>query len=332
VNQPVILLKGADPVLLGDALSGLLDEVLGDGDRTERVDEFAGDDYDLGSAVMAANSVSMFGDRIVVARNGGRFAAADIAPIVAYLDDPNPTSTLVLVWDKPVASGASNHSVPKKLADAIKAAGGVVRDTDAPGQAKARRTWLDARLAEADVRLDAAAKALVAERLGEDVGRVGSLVAVLESSFPATATVGVDDVAPFLGDAGSVPPWDLTDAIDRGDVTMAIDKLHRMTRAGERHPLQIMAILQSHFERMLRLDGAGVRTEAEAAALLGMKGSTFPAKKAMESARRMGSERIASAIRLLAGADADLRGASAQAPELVMEVLVGRLARLSGRR
>jgi DNA polymerase-3 subunit delta len=332
MSQPVILLKGADPVLLGDALSGLLDEMLGDGDRTERVDEFAGDDYELGSAVMAANSVSMFGDRIVVARNGGRFAAADVAPVVAYLDDPNPTSTLVLVWDRPVATGATNHSVPKKLADAIKAAGGVVRDTDAPGQAKARRTWLDARLGEADVRLDAAAKALVAERLGEDVGRVGALVAVLESSFPATATLGVDDVEPFLGDAGSVPPWDLTDAIDRGDVTAAIDKLHRMTRAGERHPLQIMAILQTHFERMLRLDGASVRTESDAAALLGMKGSTFPAKKAMESARRMGSERIASAIRLLAGADADLRGASAQAPELVMEVLVGRLARLSRRR
>jgi DNA polymerase-3 subunit delta len=325
-------LKGADPVLLGDALSGLLDDMLGDGDRTERVDEFAGDDYELGSAVMAANSVSMFGDRIVVARNGGRFAAADVAPVVAYLDDPNPTSTLVLVWDRPVASGATNHSVPKKLVDAIKAAKGVVRDTDAPGQAKARRTWLDARLGEAGVRLDGAAKALIAERLGEDVGRVGALVTVLESSFPPAAALGVADVEPFLGDAGSVPPWDLTDAIDRGDVTTAIDKLHRMTRAGERHPLQIMAILQTHFERMLRLDGAGVRTESEAAALLGMKGSTFPAKKALESARRMGSERIASAIRLLAGADADLRGASAQAPELVMEVLVGRLARLSGRR
>ncbi len=87
--------------------ASLLDEMLGDGDRTERVDEFAGDDYELGSAVMAANSVSMFGDRIVVARNGGRFVAADVAPVIAYLDDPNPTSTLVLVWDRPVASGAT---------------------------------------------------------------------------------------------------------------------------------------------------------------------------------------------------------------------------------
>jgi DNA polymerase-3 subunit delta len=332
MSEPVILLKGSDPVLLGDALTALLDELVGDGDRTERVDEFAGDDYELGGAIMAANSVSMFGDRIVVARNAGRFAVADVAPVLAYLDNPNPTSTLVLVWERPVTSGATHHSVPKKLADAVKAAKGAVRDTDAPGQAKARRTWLDARLAEADVRLDAGAKALVAERLGEDVGRVGALVTLLESSFPAGAALTVPDVEPLLGDAGSVPPWDLTDAIDRGDVATAIDKLHRMTRAGDRHPLQTMAILQTHFERMLRLDGSGVRTESEAAAVLGLKGSTFPAKKAMESARRMGSDRIASAIRLLAGADADLRGASAQPPELVMEVLVGRLARLSGRR
>src|SRR5262249_31642768 len=158
---PVILLKGADPVLLGDALGALLDELLGDGDRTERVDELAGDDYELGAAVMAANSVSMFGDRIVVARNAGRFAAADVAPVLTYLESPNPTSTLVLVWERPVTSGATHHSVPKKLADAIKSAKGTVRDTDAPGQAKARRSWLDDRLAAAGVGFDASAKTLV---------------------------------------------------------------------------------------------------------------------------------------------------------------------------
>ena len=92
-----------------------------------------------------------------------------------------------------------------------------------------------------------------------------------------------------------------------------------------------MATLTSHYQRMLRLDGARVANETEAAALLGMKGSTFPAKKAMKQARRLGSERLAAAIRLLAAADADLRGLTAVPAEAVLEVLVGRLARLAGR-
>ena len=70
-------------------------------------------------------------------------------------------------------------------------------------------------------------------------------------------------------------------------------------------------------------------TVTEAAKLLGMKGSTFPAKKALAQSRRLGSDRIRRAVRLLAEADLDLRGAKAWPDELVLEVLVARLAALS---
>jgi len=126
-----------------------------------------------------------------------------------------------------------------------------------------------------------------------------------------------------------VPPWDLTDAIDKGDVALSIDRLQRMMGAGDRHSLAIMATLQSHYLRMVKLDGANVRGEKEAAAILGMKGSTFPAKKAMNQARKLGSPGIRRAVALLAKADVDLRGAQAWPQELTMEVLVARLARNS---
>jgi DNA polymerase III subunit delta len=47
--------------------------------------------------------------------------------------------------------------------------------------------------------------------------------------------------------------------------------------------------------------------------------------------KRLGSDKVATAIGLLADADLALRGSIAWPPELVMEVLVARLARL-GRR
>ena len=52
------------------------------------------------------------------------------------------------------------------------------------------------------------------------------------------------------------------------------------------------------------------------------------AKKALAQCRRMGGDRIGTAIELLAEADQQLRGAVAWPDELVMEVLVARLARL----
>ena len=60
-----------------------------------------------------------------------------------------------------------------------------------------------------------------------------------------------------------------------------------------------------------------------------MKGSTFPARKALRQSRKLGSKRIARSVELLAQADLDLRGATAVAPEAVLEVLVARLTQLN---
>lgn len=59
-----------------------------------------------------------------------------------------------------------------------------------------------------------------------------------------------------------------------------------------------------------------------------MKGSTFPAKKALTQSKRLGSDGVKRAVTLLADADRGLRGESGWPPELVMEVLVARLANL----
>jgi DNA polymerase III subunit delta len=112
-------------------------------------------------------------------------------------------------------------------------------------------------------------------------------------------------------------------------VPLSLDRLQRMMGAGDRHALAIMATLHSHYLRMVKLDGANVRSEKDAAALLGMKGSTFPAKKAMNQGRKLGSKGVKRSLALLAGADVDLRGARAWPDDLIMEVLVARLARQS---
>jgi DNA polymerase-3 subunit delta len=272
----------------------------------------------------------MFGDRLIVMRNVSRFGTEDLAPLVSYLADPNPTSQLLIVWDKPASPGGKAHAIPKKLTEAVKACGGAVADSDVAPNAKLRQGWIDEHLRAASVRFSPQAASLIAARLGEDVARLGGVLRLLESVFAEGSTLSPEQIEPYLGDAGSVPPWELTDAIDKGDVPGAVDKVRRMLHAGERHPLVVMVTLSTHFQKMLKLDGAAVANETEAAALLGMKkGSTFPAKKAMTQARQLGSKKIAEAIRLLAAADVDLRGGTAMDPEAVIVVLVGRLAALS---
>jgi DNA polymerase III subunit delta len=336
---PVQLLSGDDPSLLSDAVHEAVHDALGTADRdlvlaqlTE--DDFRVDDgYEIAPLVDAAQTPPFLTDhRVVVGRHLGRFTKADdIAPLLAYLADPLPSTRLVLVWERGQNPRQDRHgAIPKKLAEAVKAIGGTVRETAIPG-GKAADAWLDERLSQAAVKLDRGARDLVRERFGEDRSRVVGLLTTLESTFGPGTAVRADDVEPFLGGAGSVPPWELTDAIDRGDIPASLDKLGRMLGAGERHPLALLATLHTHYSRMLRLDGEGSLDEKAAAQLLGLKGSTFPAKKALTQAKRLGSTRLRTAVTLLADADLALRGAMAWPPELVMEVLVARLANLSRR-
>jgi DNA polymerase-3 subunit delta len=313
------LLCGNDESVLRSAVHELLDQLVGDGDRAMMVDEFDGDEYELRMVVDAAQTPSFLTDkRVVVARSVDRFAADELGPLLGYLANPLDSSDLVIVLN----TGA----VPKKLGDAVKAVG-TVTNTSPPSRAKDRQEWMVDRIKEAGLRIRPDAVAQLGAWLGEDAGRLDGILSTLTSTYGADHVLTFGEIEPFLGDAGGVPPWDFTDAIDAGDTTKALVLLGRMMHAGGRHPLQIMAILHGHYSNIAKLDGADARSEQDAMAATGIK-SAFPAKKALANYRRLGPVSARRAIELLAHADLDLRGARDLDPELVMEVLVARLSKL----
>ena len=335
------LITGDDESLILTAVGELVKQLVGDGDRTLMVDDFDGEEYELRSVVDAAQTAPFLTDtRIVVARGVGRFNTDDVASLVAYLADPLPSTELVLL--------AGGGRMAKSLTDALKAAKAITVATAAPTRARERSAWFDEQIKAAGLRLDAQAVQQLAGWLGEDAGRLQGILDTLLSTYGDGKVLRAADVMPFLGDAGGVPPWDLTDAIDRGDdfavddrgdaidrgdTTASLQLLQRMMRAGDRHPLQVMSILHGHYTKLLSLDGSGARDEASAAAAMGIKPG-FPAKKALDQYRKIGGGAVTRAVGLLAQADLDLRGAKEWPEELVMEVLVARLSRLasSGRR
>lgn len=314
------LITGDDESLILSAIGDLIKKLVGDGDRTLMVDDFDGDDFEVSVVIDAAQTPPFLTEkRVVVARGVGRFKADDVAPLVAYLDDPLPTTDLVLV--------AGGGRMPKVLTDALKKAGATTVETAPPTRARERSGWFEEQIKAAGLKLDAQATQMIAAWLGEDAGRLQGILDTLHSTYGEGKTLRTADVEPFLGEAGGVPPWDLTDSIDRGDTTQSLKLLHRMMRAGERHPLQVMAILHGHYAKLLALDGSGAIDEASAAAAMGIRPG-FPAKKAFDQYRKLGGGGVTRAVGLLAQADLDLRGAKEWPEELVMEVLVARLSRL----
>lgn len=328
VREPVYLVLGDDPTLRSDAVRALVGELLGGDDPTLALEDFTLDAAAGGSAAESPAALAAalnaavtppFGTerRVIVLREIGLLAASDAESLTRYLADPLSSTALVLV--------AGGGRIPVALTKAVKAVGGKeLRTSEETGAA------LNAAMSRAHVSLTPSAARQVTEWLGDDVGRVPALLELLRSAYGEDALLDVGDIEPYLGEAGSVAPFHLTGAIDRGEIGGAIEVLHRL-RGASFHPLQVMTLLHRHYQRLLRLDDPSVTTEAEAMAALGGKVKPYPAKLALRQAQLLGRGGIRAAYGHLAKADVDLRGATGAPEDAVLEILVGRLAGLSRR-
>jgi DNA polymerase-3 subunit delta len=317
----VWLVDGDDPTLVAEEVRRLTGDIVGAGASAGlSVEDFWGDEVDIDAVTTACLTPPFLADRrVVVVRDAGRFSSEDLRPLLVYLEDPLPTTALVVV-------GGGGRLAPKLVA-AVKKVGRVV----SIGPGRDTKGWLAVRLRSARLEFEPDVRERLADHLGEDVGRLPALIEALVAAYGEGARLGVAELEPFLGEAGAIAPWDLTDAIDSGDTEAALTALHRLLGAGDRHPLVVLAILHRHIAPILQLDGSGVTAEGQAAVVLGIpKGrSTYPARKALATLRRWGSDGVARAIHLLAEADVDLRGESTWPTEAILEVLVARLARLT---
>jgi DNA polymerase-3 subunit delta len=254
-------------------------------------------------------------------REAGRLLTADVPRLVEVVKDPLPSTVLILV--------GGGGTVPAPLTKAVTASGQVIDvSVTRPGD---RKAWLHDHLRGAPVKLEPQAAQLLGQHVGEDLGRVEGLLGALAAAYGQGARITVDDLEPYLGEAGTVARYELTDAIDRGEAAAALGVLHRMTDAGGLSAVEVLFSLHRHYSNMLALDGATVSSGEEAAQLLSVP-SAFVGKKALEQSRRLGSARIAQAIALLADADLDVKGATGLPPEIVVEILVARLSRQTRQR
>lgn len=323
--MPAYLITGDDERLISARLSSLVDELVGDADRASVYESYdfaavQADDREAAVAqvVNAAQTQSLFADfRVVVARNVNT-TPLDVSPLVDYLKSPAEQCHLVMT-----ASGR----VPKALADALKKAGAADFATTPPSKRRELTEWYKQQFVEAGLKIDAVALEEVAEWLGQDSARLPGLLDVLASTYGHKQRLTYDDVSPFLGDAGHVQPWDLTDAIDTGDTANALFMLRRMTASGEFHPFQVLSILHNHYVKVMRLDGSGAGDPVAAMNFIGSR-SEFQGRKYLELSRTLGSKKTFDAVALLARADRALRGATGLENDVVLEVLVARLSRL----
>ena len=328
----VVAVVGTDATMVYDSLHNVIGEAVGDLDPSFALEDFTAKDVTAAglesviSRVMGALNTPAFlvERRVVVVRDAQLFLADEVDQLLDWIGSPTPSTTLVLA-----VVGAKSNKLVKAASDVV--------EVNVGSRSVERVSFVVDKMAEYRVSVDRHVCQQVADQVGDDVARVDALARTLRSIY-GTAPLNFAHIEPYLGDAGDVPEWDLTDAIDGGDATKAIVVARRMLDSKSRAGLQIVNILQRHYLRMARLEGSGVRGEEEAAALLGI--NKYPAGKSLRVSERLGPERVSTAVHWITQADLNLKGGVSYGGKdldtdldvtdlTVVEVLVARLAKMT---
>ncbi len=334
MSDAVVLVTGSDATIVNDTVHEVIDELLDGHDPSMALEDFLLKEKDAEedelapviSRVLDALHTPPFliDRRVVVLRGAQGLSSDDAKSLAAWADAPIEGTTLVLA------------TVSDKAKPALSAMATRVISTSVGSQPKLRAAFVAERFEAHELKCPPGVLQRVAERVGDDVARVDSVARTLSSVF-GTSALTFDQIEPYLGDAGDVPEWDLTEAIDAGNAAKAITVARRMLDSRDRVGVMIVNILRRHYWSVARLEGSGAQSETEAAALLGIH--QFRAKKVLTASRVLGPDRIAHAISLIARADQDLKGGAHYGAKnerdveltdlTVIEVLVARLAKMA---
>jgi len=316
---PVVVVTGEDDAMIANEVRLVLDELVGDRDPSLVVEEVAtlgGEELDVGRIIDAYTTPPFLIDRrIVVVRDAGRIDAEGAKRLLAALDSPPPDAAVILV--------KGSKAVPASLVKKANALGKVfdvsVRKT------QQRRAFVAEHLRHGPVRLSPSAQKLLDRHLGDELSRIDGILETLAAAYGEGVSIDEDMLSPFLGTQGSVPIFDLTDALESGSISAALAIVDRMMGPGGISGHELLAAVDNHLSRAARLQGAEIRSGDDAAALLGIH--AYPAKKSLNLARQLDLESLSAALALVLQADLDLKGQSGLDERVVIEILVARLTR-----
>ncbi len=308
---PIQAVVGPDTYLAEEALEAILKRVAGD-DREESVQVVYGDETRWEELVATAQTGSLFAPhRAIVVRRADQLKG-DEERIGAYVDDPSPDATLVLMAPKP----DRRRSVWKR----------VLKDAQVhsaqPKKGRALRAHVEEELRRRGLRLAPEGLDELIDRVGQDLRRLMGEVDKLEAFGGGQKSLSAEDVARVLGRGLGRPLYLLGDAIAGRRMGDSLELIDELMGDGE-EGLRILATLHRSLRQVraaAALREAGVRGDEIGRRLL-PGNMQFKARSLVEASRQWSDADLRRALAALGRADRQIkRGADAETALAVVVV------------
>lgn len=229
---PVVLLHGEDLQFLEDALAAVGRTLLGDAARAgfDR-DLFDGREAEVESVVNAALTLPVLAPRrLVVVRHCQALASRGSEALARYVARPNPGACLLLLADEPLGVSRDRKS-PHWLLGVV---GAAVVVAAGARRGRALEEWLRQRARAEGLIVSQEAARLLVQWVGEDgAALLGEARKAALAGGPDNRTVGVNEVTAVVGEHRLGDILDLTRAIERREVGLALRTLERLLATEE---------------------------------------------------------------------------------------------------
>lgn len=327
---PVYLVAGEERHLASEVVRALRDAALAGGTPGLNEDQMVAGETSARAVLAAARTLPMFAKRrLVVLRSlerwdaqGEKKASAESLDLLAdYLDDPSPSTVLLLVAGKLDKRRRLYLSAQKK--GFLVACDPLSRDA-LPG-------WITRAARERGHTVAPGVADLIAELAGPDLGAVSDAVERVCLFAGKGAELTEDHVAECVVRLRPTTVWELVDAVGRRDAGAALSTLARVYDPSDRG-LRLVGVLAWSARQLLKFESAtraGARPE-EAAKRAGAP--PFKAKDLAKQVQRVSRPELEAWLETLAGLDLALKGGSKRPPQAVLEHAILELCAARGPR
>ena len=237
---PLYLLCGDEPYLVERAVKKLLERAVDPGFRDFNLNVFYGNECKGEEVFSAAQTLPMFADRrVVLVKKGGELSAAAMEILLSYLQDPSPSTCLVLQAEK-VDGRKKFFAEFKKRGETVEfkrpyenQLGPYVRDE----------------VRAAGKKIDAAAAELLAYLVGNNLQELVSQIEKLCIYCGKNDLIGVADVKAIVSDTKVENVFEFTDALGAKDLGKALRMLTALLQDGEA-PLRVLGAVARHYRQL----------------------------------------------------------------------------------
>jgi DNA polymerase-3 subunit delta len=240
---PLYLFYGEEEFLIQEALDLIIKRVVDPGARDFNFNALYCRDTAASEIVSLCQTLPFLSEkRLVIAKDFDALKAADLEEMAPYLNDPSPSTCLVMVSNQ----GRYDR---KTVTSAVEAHGAVTRFY--PLLDREVVAWIEGWARARDLSLQRDAAPYLLQAVGNDLQKIGNELEKVEIYIKEKKIISFEDVKAVVGDFREYTPFDLAAALGTKNREKAFLILSRLLQEGEQ-PVGLLGSIAWNFRRLLQ--------------------------------------------------------------------------------